>query len=146
MKMFGTRITGSFIVCCIFLFILHIACDKESPTGSTAGKDIEIVEPLTGDELSRLNNNKIVVRFNPDVINVPVGRYFSFNQQVWTPMNATVVGKKDAGVIETPRYRYEVMLWKPIDDSLVVGASIYIKVNSYADQTIFHTIGPVTIY
>ncbi len=145
MKMFGTRTISGFIVCCVFLFLLHIACDTSSPTEPEAGKVIEIVEPLTGDELSRLNNNKIVVRFDPNVINVPVGRHFSFDQIEWKPMSAKVIGRGDVALSDTTKYRYEVMLWKPLDDSLQTGDSIYIKVNSYADQTKLHTIGPVTI-
>lgn len=146
MKMFGTRIINGLIVCCVFLFLVHVACDTSSPTEPEAGKVIEIVEPLTGDELSRLNNNKLVVRFNPNVINVPVDRYFSFDQIEWKRMNAKVISRGDVALSDTIKYRYEVMLWKPIDDSLHVGDSIYIKVNSYADQTKLHTIGPVTFY
>ena len=145
MKMFGTRTIGGFIVCCVFLFLLNVACDTSSPTESPEGKAIEIVEPLNGDELSRLNNNKLVVRFNPDVINVPVDRYFSFDQTEWTRMTAVVIGGGDVALSDTTKYRYEVMLWKPLDDSLQTGDSIYIKVNSYGDPTILHTMGPVTI-
>ncbi len=145
MKMFDNRAVCGFIVYCVFLFILHVACDTSSSTEPEAGKVIEIVEPLTGDELSRLNNNKLVVRFNPNVINVPLDRYFSFDQIEWKRMNAKVIGRGDVALSDTTKYRYEVMLWKPIDDTLQTGDSIYIKVNSYANQTILHTIGPVTI-
>jgi len=143
MKMFGTRTITGFMACCVFLFLLNVTCDTSSPT--EAGKDIEIVEPLNGDELSRLNNNKLVVRFNPNVINVPMARYFSFDQVEWKPMNVKVISRGDVAVSDDIKYRYEVMLWKPLDDTLQTGDTIYIKVNSYVDQTKLHTMGPVTI-
>ncbi len=145
MKMFDTGTIVGFIVFCIFLLFFNITCDTDSPTGSQEELDIEIVEPLTGDELSLRNNNLLVVRFNPEMINVPVDRYFSFDRETWTPMTVKMIGRGDAAISNTTKYRHTVMQWKPVDDSLASGDSIYIKVNAYINTTLLHSIGPVTI-
>jgi len=129
--------------CCLFLCVLHVACDPSSSIEEE--KDIEIVEPLTGDELSRLNNNKIVVRFNEKNVVTPMDRYYSYDRIDWKSIEESWIGREESSTGDPVIYRYAVLLWKPIDYSLATGDSIYIKVNSYGDQKLFHIIGPVTI-
>lgn len=148
MKVFATKSIVCFFIGGILLFLLNIACDTNSPTQPPAAeKIIEIVQPIARDSLSMRNPNVIVVRINADSVVTPLNRYYSTDKMLqWKPMTAKVISSEEITVSRNIIYRYEVMVWKPIDDTLSTNDTIYIKVNSYNEPTKAHWIGPITLY
>ena len=108
---------------------------ENSNESSTNNIPIEIVNPKSGDTLLYENQVKLIVKYDDNQVNTPLRSNFSLDEgKTWQPMSV----KSISGQFRNdPDYRYEVLVWKPYEDSVTSGY-LWLKVADYGNPDAFN--------